>query len=300
MVDIETTGKIRDEAYTVSPTFLRGTNLSKLIWAMAVPYDALLDGETFAVLYRFPSFAPDDAFTYIGQDRQITQGFQEGRASYILRLQQWLDRWRYAGKTPGVLIAIRGWITPQLPKIEAIKDSPKFLGTTTWISYADGVDPWPSGDTPTPPTQTPVSPRNFNWDNNYPLPTIDAQGRMHLLRRMFLVIFSTVTSWCQSTLKWGSPGLKWGLTGLVWGFDQDISVTSGLFSLVKQWKGAHAWYQWIIVSFDGTLFDPAQPADGIHNPDGTFGRWSKIVNGQYVPARFASARYINGPDWPTS
>jgi hypothetical protein len=50
---------------------------------------------------------------------------------------------------------------------------------------------------------------------------------------------------------------------------------------VKQWKAAGAWYQWIVINFDATWLQPTSPPTKL--PDGTWGSFFKIVNGQYVP-----------------
>ncbi len=80
-----------------------------------------------------------------------------------------------------------------------------------------------------------------------------------------------------------------------WGVDVLGTVGTTLQGIVKQRKPANVWVRSIVVSFDATLFDPAQPAGGGVNPDGTFGQWSTAgtVGGlpAYVASRFSSAVY---------
>jgi hypothetical protein len=252
-----------------------------------------------------PAVNTAGSLRWIGNDRQIAQGFQESTDSYRARLLQWLIRHSYRGKAAGLLMSVRGWILPQMPLLYSIKDSPgnnPWLpgpGTlTTWSHYSDGQDPMPAGAvTVDPPLLDLVSPRNFDWDGNYPPPYVDSAGVLHLLHRAFLVIFSTSTVWVGPENVWGSSD-NWGDQAGCWGFNQPQSVLSGIKQLVRVWKSAGTWYSWIIVSFDGALFDPTQPADGTHNPNGTFGAWSKIVAGVYVQSRFQGARYMNGWGWP--
>jgi hypothetical protein len=283
MSTTETSGRFRDESDAISPSWLNGPNGARMRMALSVLVDANADAATYAVLARFPSKAPDDALPWIGLDRQLTQGYQETSAHYRLRLPQWLDRWRFSGKPVGVLVAARDWIGPQLPNMEVVSTNATD-STSRWWSYADGTDAYPSTQPlPTPPTLTMVAPENWNWDGN--------AARWF---RSYLIVFATTTPWITSSGTWGSSGKKWGDPSKSWGVTAPSNIMQGLQRLVKQWKRAGAFYEWIIVTFDGTLFDPAQTADGVHNPDGTFGRWSKIVSGQYVRARFANARYANG------
>lgn len=73
------------------------------------------------------------------------------------------------------------------------------------------------------------------------------------------------------------------------------SQVASIRSAIGQWKGAHSWCRWIIVSFDQTLFDPSKvgSAGGV-NPDPFWGTWSKNVGGVMVPSRAANARYCDG------
>jgi hypothetical protein len=306
----EISGKFRDQiAGDGIPAWLKGPNAQRLLYAMAVQYDALADAATLAVFYGLATYVPPnpvevppittpDGIIWAGLDRNILQGYQESRASYVARLVQWLDRWPYAGKATGVLMAVRGWILPQMPNVISIKDSPGGDAAinggdslTTWTSYTDGTDPMPAGATTvTPPAIAQVHPRNFNWDGNYPAPI--------RVKRAFIVVFATATSWITSSGTWGSSGKKWGDPSKSWGVSVPQSRMTGLRGAVRIMKSSGTWYQWIIVTFDSTLFDQTQPADNVHNPDGTFGRWSKIVNGKYVRARFTGARYANGWGWP--
>lgn len=106
----------------------------------------------------------------------------------------------------------------------------------------------------------------------------------------FVIIESVgAEAWVDDALAWGSD-VYWG-DDVAWGTNSSANIGGSIVAILKLWKTAGLWIRSVIVSFDATLFDPAQPAGGGVNPDGYFGRWSKHVNGQRVAARFDNARY---------
>lgn len=96
-----------------------------------------------------------------------------------------------------------------------------------------------------------------------------------------------------STVAGGAYVAAGKTNGLGQGFGVNVSVAYGqaFAIIVKQFKPANLWCRGILVSFDPTLFDPAQPADGIYNPGGFCGRWSAVSAGAYVTFRFANVAY---------
>jgi hypothetical protein len=271
---------LRDESDQLSPSFWNGPWGTRLRFAMSILHDGNAQQAEFAVQAQAPSIAPTDALPWIGIDRLIQQGYQESLTSWRARLIQWLDRHAYRGKATGVMLWARGWILPQLPRMRVVTNS------GTWWTYNEGVDPMPAGaQTVTPAAWVAPGYPTWNWD-----------GNTKAWWRSFLIIYATGVPWVTTGWTWGD-GHKWG-DGNVWGFGGGSAtaiIVQGLRAAVASAKARHAWYPWIIVSFADTLFDPAFGADGIHNPNGTFGNASIIVNGQYVSSRFATARYISGP-----
>jgi hypothetical protein len=133
------------------------------------------------------------------------------------------------------------------------------------------------------------SPPNWDWDS---LSLVDGSGGRW---GAWAIAYSVApTDWVAPEENWGDPG-DWG-DGRYWGVEFPVGVDPGSVyqDTLRRFKPAGEWIRWFIVSFDLTLFDPAQPSGGGINPDGMFGRWSKIVNGEYVPARFSEARYFDG------
>jgi hypothetical protein len=101
------------------------------------------------------------------------------------------------------------------------------------------------------------------------------------------------SDWARPEGTWGD-GALWGDPSASWGLSVPATVVGSIRNIVGLWKQAGSWCRWMLVSFSPALFDPQQPDVQPVNPDGTFAYWSKIVNNQYVPARFADARYCDG------
>ncbi len=75
------------------------------------------------------------------------------------------------------------------------------------------------------------------------------------------------------------------------GVDVTTDYGQSIAIIAKQFKCAGTWIRSIVVPFDAALFDPAQPADGTHNPAGTFGQWSTITGDAWTDSRFTNCAY---------
>jgi hypothetical protein len=160
---------------------------------------------------------------------------------------------------------------------------PMQLLSTQWDTYAGGQDP----------QTAPLHQRgNFSgslgvWDWDSVSQVIGSWGWWGA----WLIVYAVApNATFHKSGKWGS-GVKWG-SGAAWGVTESANVGRSILMIAGQWKGAQTWIRSLIVSFDASLFDPVGNASV--NPDGTFGRWSKIVNGQRIPSRFGNARYGGG------
>lgn len=138
----------------IAPPYLLGYTGSRFLYTMAIVYDGLTDAAGYAVRARFPDYAPADAFQWLQIDRQIDQGFSEPSAHFALRLKQYLDTWRRAGTSTGLLLAIRGAVWPALPTVRTVQRNGLPNGTFyQWQTYGAGVDPFQAGQPiPQPPT----------------------------------------------------------------------------------------------------------------------------------------------------
>ena len=266
--------------YLADPGPLQTPSVSgSFMYLCGLAMDALVDKMQQGIRARFPGIGTPTALPYIGSDRGIVRGLQETDAQNSARLAAWLDSWQRAGSARAVLQQALGYVGDTV-RARTVDDS------HNWNTYVPGDDPAVYG----PAVNSFVS--NWNWDN---------EGDPHPVGvnawwRWWLVLYSTSTSgadWAGDEGTWGD-GDVWGDATKSWGLGLPSTVWGTLRGIVRQWKRSGSWCRWILVSLDDTLFTPAASADGTHNPDGTWGRWSKIVAGQYVPSRPASGRYVDG------
>lgn len=154
-----TTTTFLDFSDAISPPPLSGPVFSAYRASMSIQFDSLSDGAALAVRARFPSVAPPDAFPYLGQDRTVYQGFAEPQASYILRLQQWLDLLPYEGFPSGIMCAMLGYVIPASWTVANPGTSVLCRtvdNSSNWNTYEAGANPVPLGpvNQPYPITQT--------------------------------------------------------------------------------------------------------------------------------------------------
>jgi hypothetical protein len=268
------------------PSWLRGPITGPFMVSMAIQFDALVDACAFAIRARFPSVAPTDAFTWLQQDRQIDQGFQEPLASYIVRLLQWLDLWRLAGSAYGVLLALYGYIAPDQIAMWHVSNN------SVWDGYDANAGASPPqngilsyGFVPPGHIDDP-SAGVWNWDD-----------RPWQWWRFWVILYPDAALWTQGKT-WGSfhygDGTLYGLGG--------PGATSGtgpsLKSLIKKWKTQGAFSPSIILAWDPTWFLPSSPSSKL--PDGSWGADYTVVTiagvRQYAIARNQiAATCIDGP-----
>lgn len=240
-----TTSAFRDYARAISPTSLQGPNGQRLMFTLAIEYDALADSAGYAVRFRFPSLAPDDALPYLALDRQIDRGPNESRASYVQRLIEWLDLWRTAGSQRAILNALSAYLLPGSYTVETVNDSLPVQNVTTWDVSIGGADP---------PTHYQTTPFNWTWD------------ALFVRGRSWVIIYAG--PWAQTPL---IGGFKLG-DGTVLGFNATVNDAPSIRAEVKKWKSAGDYVSQIIVAFDTAWYQPTH-AIGAHMPDGTWGTW---------------------------
>ena len=315
-----------DSWIAYSPQWWRGYWGARFGFSMMVEWDALSDAGGYAVLCGLPSRAPTDAYYWIGQDRQIFQGPNETDAGYVARLIQWLDLWLHAGSSTGILLALRGYVSPLLPKMLTVQTTGNRL-YSSWDTYEDGVDPFPPGaSNPSPPSHyvdhhvALVS--NWQWDSS----SQPYYGNWMYWRK-WVVIFSPPgddnSPWVAPTATWESTvgdtyttavvsDPVYGTTyqgsatpvssatqfdwddGTCWDWAGTAADAASLSLLCKTWKSGGVWIPWIAVTYDATMFDQSQLFTSSKLPDGHWGYWGKVAadatyGTAYVAARPASS-----------
>jgi hypothetical protein len=299
------TTSMRDAGYAISPQWMRAYWFSRIMYSLWVQYDALLDAGGYAVLAGLPSRAPLDALQWIAKDRQIFQGPNEPVAAYIARLQQWLDLWRHAGSSTGILLALRSYVAPLTPKMLTVQSAGDG-SLTSWDTYDNGEAPFPPGAShPTPPDHYVAKTANWRWDG------LSQPYYYPWMRwRKWVVIFQPPgdpqTQWAAPTATWapasgtvttsvvsdpvfgtvyqGSGGsgsnaseFAWD-DGTCWDWTGTPQDAASLTRLARQWKSAGVWVPWIIVTYDATMFDETLLFTSPKLPDGHWGYWGKVVS----------------------
>lgn len=267
----------------VAPPWLSTTSAAdnsvggRLMYVIGLGVDVLIEKAQEASAAHMPGTGTDTALPELSLDRLISQGPSETAAAFALRLAGWLDAWWIAGSPRSAMQQLRGYFSPFAPLVRTVDR------TSNWFSFTASEDP----ATGSPSMRHGAA--NWIWDT---IPSLAQPDHDYGWWNIWVIIQSvSPQAWCSKAPAWGS-GTKWGkANNMSWGFAQP----SGLFQGIRErlWKPAHAWCRWIIVSFDATLFDPAQASGGV-NPDGTWGDWGKVVSGTFVASRNASARYIDG------
>ena len=268
---------------------LQGDVYQLMLWLYASPADLTMEKLLQGVRDTRIDDAEESFLPTIAEGRGgVLRGLTEDATSFRARLKTALDDLRLAGNAWSVLRQVLGYVSAPQPRALAV--SSRWLvnapTSSTWDEYASLSD---TSKNPTHTLYNAGSAGNWDWDSLSP--TDGSWGWW----RWYLVIESSDSlgrAWVNPDGKWGSGG-AWG-DGGAWGVDVPSTVGKSLLLIVAQWKAN--WCHWVIVSFDGALFDRSLSSGGGVNPDGYFGRWSKVVGGVYVAARFAGACYFEGPE----
>jgi len=92
----------------LGPPWLQRSFSLRLMQALLVPFDVLLQRTTEGVQKRFPSgYSGASPLARIGADRRILRGPGEPPTSYAARLRRWLDDHRGRGGAPALLRQLR-------------------------------------------------------------------------------------------------------------------------------------------------------------------------------------------------
>ena len=259
---------IRENLEQLSPPWLQGDVGVRLIYVIGLHVDRLVEKMFQAQIAHQPGLGTPTALPALGQARLMPRGSTETDTEYAKRLRGSWDAWGYAGSNRGVLSTTLGSLLDLRPDALIVSRTPD-NSAAVWDSYFSGDDF--VNDAPSHYVGL-----DWNWD-----------GATNWWR-CFLVIYSVSpnASWTPDGT-WGSGGY-WG-DGGAWGCNETNQLASAINASLKNWRAAHGWFQWWIVSFDADMFRPN------NRPDGNWGRWSKVVNGQYVPSRNANALYASGP-----
>lgn len=232
---------IRDQAYDLSPPWLRADVGATILRSVGTVLDALCDRTNEGVKLRFPEVASPTALGYIGHDRQIERPPGQLDAGYAAQLRVAFTTWRNAGGGRTILKQARLWfVNRTIPTMRLVAEG--HGGFAVWHEIDTGTGVW---------SRIKVA-DNWSWTGG--------DGAMDRHRGWCIIQGAGI--WTLDY--WGDPG-DWG-DGGVWGSDMNAEDAVGLNFILKKWKPEHALGQ-IILTFDNTLFERTDAlAD---NVDGT-------------------------------
>jgi hypothetical protein len=196
----------RDTIRQISPPWLRRGNAEKLLYALALPFDALAEAVASAVKLRFPGVYSPESLPYLGRDRRIRRGRNENSHVYAERLTRWLDDHRSRGGPYAMLAQLHAHYAPEAFDIELVY----FSGRTFSLD--------PDGN---------VTISDIEW-----LPDADEAK----WARWWLFFHWPDPIGLDGT--WGD-GALWG-DGGVWGYDLSSEDVDDLRSVPREWNAAHA------------------------------------------------------------
>lgn len=265
-------GGFRDKRKFLGPSWLVSEGDSLLVgYVVDLLKDAFVERLRQGLLARFPqndpsgaTTPPDDALAAMGRDRRIIRGLNELAPTYARRLVRWLDDWQTAGNPFALMNQLAGYTGP----------GPAFRTVDVrgnWFSLnADGS------------RSVSINQANWDWDS--------APDALTRWSRFWVVIYPNGL-WTRGS-KYGD-GHKWG-DGRTWGSTASTSDVASIRGIVADWKPAGTRCVNVILAFDNTSFNPATTRDGAGLPNGTWGKWGKVVGGVYVPVRLSTACYWDG------
>lgn len=255
----------------LAPSWLTTDEGELVGWSLDLIKDAFIERIRLGLLARLPqndpngiTTAPEDALVLMGRDRRVVRGIDEPAASYAVRLKTWLDDRHKAGSAYMLL--------------QKLAEYTAYASGAFSFRTVDDRGNWYSRDADGVETRS-LEAENWNWDG----------GIIGERWSRFWVVIYPDGYWTESPV-WGAAGLTWADDEIeTWGTTAPREHVVTTRFLVNDWKPAGTRCVNIIIALDANSFDPTAP-----EPDGSWGRWSKNVDGVMVASRLSTARYWSG------
>ena len=224
---------IRDTINRIAPPWLRGYFGSRLLYALSVPWDALIDATIDAISASFPGYSTLESLPYLARDRRMIQGHKETDAEFANRLRSFRIAHSTRGSVRTLLRQLRAYLAGDPVKIEAINAS-----GDRWVIDADGTESWERAT-------------SWAWDPNTTTQWSRFWVVIHAYESPGLIspvgIFSDPHPFGSGTL------------GCTW----DSTQVERIRAVVADWSAAHCPAINTIFVFDKSAWDAKQPLD--HN-----------------------------------
>jgi hypothetical protein len=253
---------IRTIADSLAPHWLREGEYGLVNYSLDLIMDAALERVRQGALARFPEHCPADALPLHGQDRRTQRGLFETDAEYKRRLTKWIDSRQTWGGPFAVMRALRAYLGPQ-PHFRIVDQS------GNWYTLDNNGE------------QYFLQHGNWDWDSETN-PNAAAEWA-----RFWLVI---VPRGLWDTIASYNDGTTWGIPDRTWGINATPSQVLNVRKIVNDWKRAGSVCGGIIVSIDPFAFGPSSSG----NPNGWYGKDSRVVAGVVTPTRRYGAVYWEG------
>jgi hypothetical protein len=102
--------RFRRAFYRLAPRWLTSGE-GELVWySIGLVLDGMAQRFDDSLRARMPTYAPDDALSYLGRDRKIRRGLSEPRATYASRLIRYLDFLRFQGNPYALMDQLHAFI----------------------------------------------------------------------------------------------------------------------------------------------------------------------------------------------
>lgn len=137
----------RDTIRKVSPRWLQRGLAEKILYAIGVHWDLLVDMAADGVKRRFPGEAGNfDSLPIIGRERRIRRGPNEPDATYASRLPRWLDDHRTRGGPYAMLAQLHAFYAATPFAIELVyQHGTRFSLATNGTVARDAITWLPDG-----------------------------------------------------------------------------------------------------------------------------------------------------------
>ena len=247
---------IRDTIERVAPPWLRGFYGLRFLYAMAIPWDGLIDSAIEAVSAGFPGYTTNESLPYLARDRRIPRGSEESDESFAERLRLFRAVQATRGGARALLRQLRAYLTGHAMALEIVND----FGTR-WSVDAFGVENFTTPNLP-----------DWGWNYYYtPTPTNPVHSdRFYVLIHAYQdPTFAQRAGVMSDAHPFGSGTLGSTLSAI---------QVSGLRALITDWAAAHCVLAKTILIFDLTDWNANPPS----------GDWI------YCGARRRSAAYLDG------
>jgi hypothetical protein len=274
----------------VAPPWLQNAWGSAYLQAIGMCLDELRYRGAQGQLLHMPGQGDPSANYYIGLDRLLVQGqLGETNLQFTTRLTQAFDDWQHAGNDWAILQQALAQVLPATPAAFVVSN------TARWSWYAAGAN------TNEPPSEYLYGGNNpltqWNWDNNAFDPVYPGLAPWW---RFWLGIYSVAPNeWAIPWATLGSGGLPTlgsatAQLGSLGFSNVPPSFWNTLRANLANWKSAHAWLRWILISFSSGVFSQDGLAGGL-NPNGTWATGYVITAaGQYTQAWNANVNPVPG------